>query len=193
MLNQIMQQLGLQEGDQFLIKSAIGGLHTDHYRIESGMLLNDDNMCVDHHFIKICSGEFKVITAKDVCKRIGVEIGEEFMLKEINTKYKITKSGEVQYWFDFKEQWVESTKLSLFDCYIGAEQFSLLPFEPMSGEIYYTYLSDNFLVEYLCWGDVASDYCRKASGCVFRTREEAYKARPAKFKELTGRDFSSIK
>lgn len=192
MFNAIMAVLGLKQGEKFLIRSLIGGVHTDTYRIEGGHLLNEGSVEIDEYFIKLCSGEFKVITAKDVCKRIGVEIGEEFLRTETDDKYRITENGNVQYWYRFTNQWEESDVFSLFDCYVNFKQFSLLPFEPMSDEIYYTYTYRDFRVQAFAWTGVAIDYFRKATGCIFRTKEEAIKARSAKYKELTGEDFSSF-
>lgn len=67
------------------------------------------------------------------------------------------------------------------------------PFEPKDGEKYWTYAcGDNGPKWWLyceVWDSDAYDYIHKAAGCVFRTKEEAEAALPAKYRELTGREW----
>lgn len=67
----------------------------------------------------------------------------------------------------------------------------LIPFEPKLDECYWTYVFSEFKVIKLIWSGGAMALCRKACGIVFRTEEEAIEARPAKYKELTGKEWES--
>lgn len=64
-----------------------------------------------------------------------------------------------------------------------------IPFKPREGEMYWTYIGDWTPHEEFWDGD-AYDCIHKACGCVFRTKEEALKARPERYKALTGMDWS---
>jgi hypothetical protein len=72
---------------------------------------------------------------------------------------------------------------------LGDVEVIKIPFEPQEGEKYWSYWGD-WEIEYYLWeGKRTVAQLRKACGCVFRTEEEAIKARPAKYKELTGKEW----
>lgn len=62
------------------------------------------------------------------------------------------------------------------------------PYKPNYGEMYWTYISTWLLTE-LCWDGDACDYIHLATGCVFKTQEEAELALPKKYFELTGEEW----
>jgi hypothetical protein len=74
---------------------------------------------------------------------------------------------------------------------LGDVEVIKIPFEPQEGEYYWTYNGDAFCIVETDWTGFASEYCKKACGCIFRTEAEAIKARPAKYKELTGKEWNN--
>ena len=62
------------------------------------------------------------------------------------------------------------------------------PFEPKTGDEYWTY-SETWEVEDWVWTYDFLDLVYKRVGIVFRTKEEAIKARPDKYKELTSKEW----
>lgn len=131
-----------------------------------------------------------------IAKGLGVEIGEEFEIKGMNnTKYRF---GNDMLECSKKKQTSESTVWICSALYLNrlAEiEIIKLPFEPKDGESYWTYdlFSTDFKPYAGCWGDCTKDYLRKNCGCVFRTEAEAIAARPAKYKELTGKEWEEVK
>lgn len=61
------------------------------------------------------------------------------------------------------------------------------PFEPKWKNKYFSYANYSWEVIEDIWEGTLTDYMRKVSGCVFRSYEEACFARPAKYKEVTGK------
>lgn len=124
-----------------------------------------------------------------IAKELGVEIGEEFAIKGIeNTKYRFQNDAlEVS---TINTIWICS---GLHINRLAEIEIVKLPFTPHVGEYYWTYNSDDFSIVETDWAGLAGEYCKKACGCVFRTEEEAIKARPAKYKELTGKEWGKVK
>lgn len=66
-------------------------------------------------------------------------------------------------------------------------------FKPKDGEEYWTYIGvTEFMWEPHCevWDSSPYDYIHLAAGCVFKTADEAEQALPAKYRELTGKEWS---
>lgn len=127
-----------------------------------------------------------------IAKELGVEIDEEFdvnipfMGQAKYYRYKLTNIGLWRRGDGV--DWVPASG-SLERLVCGDYEIIKLPFEPKLVEAYWTYSYTNFSVVKVRWHLDAEDYYCKACGCVFRTKEEAIKARPAKYKELTGKDW----
>lgn len=118
-----------------------------------------------------------------IAKELGVEIGEEFEIKDFG-RYRFTE-----------------TQLECVDCndngspssfplnsFLKAEIIKF-PFEPKKGEEYWSYWQDWAVTNFRWSNEYVNEYFRKATGCVFRTKEKALAARPAKYKELTGKEW----
>ena len=122
---------------------------------------------------------------ENVAKLIGVNLEEEFRISKYPKYfYRLTEDG-LELSMD-RDKWRESL------CEVNVlfkSEIERLPYEPECGEIYYTYGSETFIVRQDVWTGVAVDYARKHSGIVFRNSAEAYKARPKKYKELTGMEW----
>ena len=126
-----------------------------------------------------------------IAKELGVKIGEEFNVTGYakTIRFKFDKTGLL--WIDECEKiWAYTDVSTFFRLIDGDNEVIKPPFKPKENEKYWTYFGDKFSVEYTFWGNTTFDYGFESIGCVFRTKEEAIKARPAKYKELTGKDWS---
>lgn len=125
-----------------------------------------------------------------IAKELGVEIGEEFKTASIAGRFKFNLDGLLA---EHKEgrvpTWLTASPLVLKLLITGRCEIIKLPFEPQEGECYWTYNGNDFGIVEIDWTGFASEYCKKACGCIFRTEAEAIKARPAKYKELTGKEW----
>lgn len=121
-----------------------------------------------------------------ITKELGIGIGEEFYINDSKLLiYRFTDGGIDVRDMD-SDDWRASgiTVNILLKCKITP-----LPFNPQKGQEYWTYWDIDFSICPEAWQGNATEYARKASGIVFRTSEEAFNSRPAKYKELTGKDW----
>lgn len=127
-----------------------------------------------------------------IAEKLGVEIGEEF---DVNIpymgttrwcRYKLTNKGLVRK-RETGEWWSSPGFLERLIC--GDYEISKLPYKPKYSEEYWTYTGGAWNVADALWEDRAIDCVRKHCGCVFRTKEEAIAARPAKYQTLTGKEW----
>ena len=106
----------------------------------------------------------------EVAKLLGVEIGEEFKIKEMPhdvyqiceniLKYKLSNQG-----------WGEATEDTLKNLLRGEMTIVNLPFKPKSGRTYWTVEEDSILCD--SWDNDMMDYSYLKLGNCFRTKEEA--------------------
>lgn len=121
-----------------------------------------------------------------IAKELGVEIGEEFKVSAVpEVIYRFTETCLECVPVNSEFRWGLST---LSFNHLITTQIIKLSFEPQMNERYYTFTGSWEIVDTL-WRNRPCDYGRKAISCVFRTQEEALKARPAKYKELTGKEW----
>lgn len=131
-----------------------------------------------------------------IADHLGINIDEEFdvnipyMGKPKYHRYKITKQGLVK-----KRETGEwgSTPGFLERLVCGDFEIIRLPFEPKYGEEYWTYAGGDgyggWGLHRDTWDNSTLNYIFKSSGCIFRTKEEAIKALPEKYKQLTGKEW----
>lgn len=120
-----------------------------------------------------------------IAKELGVEIGEIFRIEQSDYFYRFSKE-RLERRFPTGCEWNESTMT------IGNLQYAeivKLPYEPKYGDLYWTYWREDFSVIRDYWRNTTTDYAFKLAGIVFRTQGEALEARPAKYKELTGKEW----
>lgn len=124
-----------------------------------------------------------------IVDKLGVEIGEEFNVTgyEKTIRFKFDKTGLL--WIDECEKsWTYTDVSTFFRLINGDNGVIKLPFKPKLYEQYLTYDDNWEVVAWDWWGDF-EDLIRRNSGYVFRTKEEAIKARPRIYKELTGEEW----
>ena len=120
-----------------------------------------------------------------IAKELGVEIGEEFIIK-CHSKLKYRFKNDVLE-FELSEGRWEPSGLLVTE--LKNIEVIKLPFKPVLHEEYWTYDRNwNFVT--VAWSDNFFDYLALKNGCVFRTYDEVHDARMSKYKELTGKDWS---
>lgn len=128
-----------------------------------------------------------------VTEALGVEIEEEFRLKGVEGyKFFIDSRGYIQC-FSIETGRFDGEYTADYDLqYLLKNPNDIIkaPFEPKTGDEYWTY-SETWEVEDWVWTYDFLDLVYKRVGIVFRTKKEAIEARPAKYKELTGKEWES--
>lgn len=125
-----------------------------------------------------------------IAVKLELKLGEEFTLKGYE---------EERFMFDpsfrFLRYWSDTNKWEIAPCEIlnglvhGEYEVIKIPFQPKYGEEYWTYGGVNVEVLHCLWKEDFYDYRNKKLGIIFRTKEEAEKALPAKFLEITGKEW----
>ena len=116
----------------------------------------------------------------EICKMLGVELGEEFKIEGDNRTY----------WFDLdglhSGEYVaeDEDDAMLHDLLCGEVEIVKLPWKPKKGETYYTFvlmvvlMGDKWVVRSSRWGGLPNEYALLDKGWIYRTCEEAQAALP---------------
>ena len=107
----------------------------------------------------------------EICKMLGVELGEEFKVEGDNRTY----------WFDLdglhsgKYVAGDEDDAMLHDLLCGEVEIVKLPWKPKKGDAYYTFdiFRGKWVVRSLWWTGAPCTYALLDKGWVFRTKEEA--------------------
>ena len=125
----------------------------------------------------------------EIAKMLGVELGEEFKVKDDNEMtYRFTNAG-LKLTHDSGIEIAEISADVAFAALVkGTDEIVKLPWRPKEGEKYwgfwYSPLNDAWLVLLYTWGNNPADFAFHKAGWVFRTKEEAEAALPAVAKEM---------
>ena len=114
---------------------------------------------------------------KKIAEMLGVELGEEFRLKENKTKnivrprYKITQEEGLMYSMNRNEF---ARSLLLLSIINGSYSVVKLPWKPKEGEQYwYCSIIAKPVVVATIWGGFSNDLCKWKCGNCFKTKKEA--------------------
>lgn len=113
---------------------------------------------------------------KQIAEMLGVEIGEEFRLKENKTKdifrprYKITQEEGLMYSVNGNEF---DRSVSIMSIINGSFSVVKLPWKPKNGDAYWRYQPQFGNASLSAWLDDGIDFCRWKVGNCFLTKEEA--------------------
>ena len=118
----------------------------------------------------------------EICKMLGVELGEEFKIKGDNRTY----------WFDLdglhSGEYVaeDEDDAMLHDLLCGEVEIVKLPWKPKKGDTYYTFdrMGDKWCTNSYWWGDFPDEYALLDKGWIYRTEKEAEAALPKVAKEM---------
>lgn len=119
-----------------------------------------------------------------ILEALELNEGEEFKIKDRDTIYMF-KDGEIYFRTPPSTHWGIS---AISVTTLLKAKIILPPFSPQFGQKYWTYLGDTFITGTVeeVWRNSITDYMRKTTGCVFRTREEAFMNMDKKIRELKG-------
>lgn len=124
---------------------------------------------------------------QDVARMLGVELEEEFRIKETLTKsiYKITSSGLLGK-CDGKD-W-KHENYALASLLIGVYHIIKLSWQPKEGEVYCRPMDGFEDVDFDNWSNHPIDFALKEAGMAFKTKEECEAALPELRKKYLGGD-----
>lgn len=113
---------------------------------------------------------------KKIAEMLGVELGEEFSIKNIQTedinraRYKITQEEGIMYSID-REKWVRS--VVLMSIINGSYSVVKLPWKPKEGELYWYYSKTLNQAISRNWDAENYALCLWKFGNCFKTEKEA--------------------
>lgn len=122
----------------------------------------------------------------EICKMLGVELGEEFKIKGYKLTYMITDDKWLMATDDSPETGWTSANTLFVDLLNGDVEIVKLPWKPKKGETYYTFelLNGKWIVRLFCWGGSPDEYALLDKGWIYRTEKEAEAALPKVAKEM---------
>ena len=104
-----------------------------------------------------------------IAKMLGVEVGEEFIVKRSNSSARVNYFSSTQ--LLNKEE--GSAPAALVYLLNGTLEITKLPWKPKTGEKYWSYSADIGSVTWYVWGDRFLDKLRFKNNIVFATKEKA--------------------
>ena len=119
----------------------------------------------------------------DICKMLGVELGEEFEIEGYKGLiYQFTDDELIVRSENDPESVYTTANMTLVSLLRGKREIVKLPWKPKNGDVYYTFIRDRIdrkctLVSYR-WDGCVIDIALLKIGWVFRTRQEAEAALP---------------
>lgn len=125
----------------------------------------------------------------EIAKMLGVELGEEFQIKEYGERiYRFDNSG-LQLIYDNGVRNLNITANMALSCLLSGDiEIVKLPWKPKKGEKYwgfwYSSVDDAWLVLLYTWANNPADFALYKAGWVYRTRAEAEAALPAVAAEM---------
>ena len=112
----------------------------------------------------------------EICKMLGVELGEEFKIKGYNEQtYRFDSDGlKVNYGVLMNKR-LTFANVMLCSLLAGTDEIVKLPRKMKEGDVYYTFdlSGDKWGVGSSQWGGLPNEYALLDKGWVFRTKEEA--------------------
>ena len=123
----------------------------------------------------------------EICKMLGVELGEEFKIKGREYIFHFVDNGLIAYRTDGSVLPYENCLAHFLWLINGEEEIVKLPWKPKKGECYYTFvlMGDKWGVGSLRWDGFPNEYALLDKGWAYRTRAEAEAALPAVAKEMS--------
>lgn len=118
----------------------------------------------------------------EIARMLGVEIGEEFKIKEYGERiYRFDNSG-LQLIYDNGVRNLNITANMALSCLLSGDiEIVKLPWKPKIGAYYYTFSisSGKWIVRPSWWIDSPNEYALLDKGWVYRSQAEAEDALPA--------------
>lgn len=123
----------------------------------------------------------------EICKMLGVKLGEKFEIKGYKgLVYKFVDDELIVNSTDDRGTSGLTANMTLVSLLKGKREVVKLPWQPKKGETYYTFelLGGKWVVRSFWWGGFPNEYALLDKGWVYRTLEEAKAALPAVAAEM---------
>ena len=126
----------------------------------------------------------------EICKMLGVELGEEFEIKGREYIFHFVDNGLIAYRTDGSVLPYENCLAHFLWLINGEEEIVKMPWKPKREGTFWTFCingddDDDLLeVDWYVWHEDVEDLARLKAGWVYRTKEEAQAALPAVAKEM---------
>lgn len=117
----------------------------------------------------------------EICKMLGVEIGEEFKVEGVADKtYKFIIDELIVCGEENTNHGYVSANMMLVSLAKGDANLIKLPWKPKKGDVYFTFtlMGDKWGTHSYWWGGFPDEYALLDKGWVYRTRAEAEAALP---------------
>lgn len=127
----------------------------------------------------------------EICKMLGVEIGEEFKIKGYEEWFYKFDNDRVLMFKHNDDVKMPVAPVSVYVAFLallrGEREIIKLPWKPKKGETYYTFdlIGNKWSTNSYWWGGFPDEYALLDKGWVYRTRAEAEAALPAVAKEMS--------
>lgn len=112
----------------------------------------------------------------EICKMLGVELGEDFKIKGYNEQtYRFDADGLKVIYSCLMKKRLTFANAMLGSLLAGKVEIVKLPWKPKKGDGYYTFeiFRGKWVVRSLWWTGAPCSYALLDKGWVFRTKEEA--------------------
>lgn len=123
-----------------------------------------------------------------IAVKLELKLGEEFTLKGYEEE-RFMFDHSLRFLRYGNDRWEIAPCEVLYNIVHGEYEVVKLPFQPKHGEKYWTYGGISCAATSSVWRDDFYDFRNKKLGIIFRTKEEAENALPAKFFEITGKEW----
>ena len=126
----------------------------------------------------------------EICKMLGVELGEEFEIKGREYIFHFVDNGLIAYRADGSVLPYENCLAHFMWLINGEEEIVKLPWKPKREGTFWTFCingddDDDLLeVDWYVWHEDVDDLARLKAGWVYRTKEEAEAALPKVAEEM---------
>lgn len=121
----------------------------------------------------------------EIARMLGVELGEEFKIKDYEWTLTITDKGLMAADDSSETGWTPANALFVV-LLNGDAEIVKIPWKPKEGDTFYTFASipNKWVVRIAWWDQTPNHYALLDKGWVFHTEKEAQAALPAVAKEL---------
>lgn len=127
----------------------------------------------------------------EICKMLGVELGEEFKIKGYNgVTYRFANDGLRLTHDDGSRKFDTTANMALIDLLSGIAEIVKMPWKPKREGTVWSFCingdddDDVLEVDWYVWHGDVDDLARLKAGWVYRTKEEAEAALPKVAKEM---------
>lgn len=124
----------------------------------------------------------------EIAKMLGVELGEEFKLKDkqnncVSTEIYKFSEDSLLYRYQDQDGYYTALSPTLYHLFRGDYEVIKLPWKPKKGEEYYTFIAkgaDNPCLHVCCekWNERLDDWAMFKAGWIYRTKEEVQAVLP---------------